>query len=461
MYDGSKLEIFNIIEKTVEKLESERPLYEIVTDIITSKLRHILDDYSDELVDIHTRVKSPVSLKEKIIRNKLYKNYPDPDSILNNLSDIIGIMIECRFNKNEEEIFALIKEKFCKPAPGGYSETVSDKLICLNLADEQPQKQKNGQLIYKIDGRYDHEGRSFNFEVQIKSLVNTFWSEIEHKIVYKNNLYIPNHSYIMEMLAAVKGNLVGIDKILQLVSDQIMELGAERSNRPADINFVIAKLISDTFIAKMSESIGFTVDFKRICNLISGYLLNKYKDLPVREAQASFISLVNKFNDIYKRDIDWEKEIYLEKEYAGPDKFCQILGDRLISYMNSDFEWHVFFLILFNIESHSNNIESFTDFMNELKKVYSDKKLYEKLFTAFDEESAGRIYEEVTEFMAYTLSASASLNIIDSIDGSSDEIDKLINETVNYIISSFKSYGEFTGHRKAIQMMMLDKWSIN
>lgn len=461
MNDGSKLNIFNIIEKAVENLENERPLYEHVTETITIKLREVLEDYSDELVDIHTRVKSPVSLKEKIIRNKLYKNYPDPEMILNNLSDIIGIMIECRFNKNEEEIFSAIKKTFNEPIGSGFFKPEGDSSICLNLEEEQPQIQKNGQSIYKIDGKYIHGGRSFNYEVQIKSLVNTFWSEIEHKIVYKNNLYIPNHSYIMEMLTAVKGNLVGIDKILQLVSDQIMELGTEKTRKPADINFVIAKLISDTFIAKMSESIGFTVDFKRICNLISAYLLNKYKDLPVREAQASFISLVSKFNDIYKREIDWEKEIYLEKEYVGSDKFTQILGERLLSYMNNDFEWHVFFLILFNIESHSNNLESFTDFMNELKSTYSDKQLYGKLFEAFDEESAEKIYDEVTEFMAYALSASASINIIESIDGGSDEIEKLIKETINYIVTNFKSHEDFIKHRKSVQMMMLDKWSIN
>jgi hypothetical protein len=380
---------------------------------------------------------------------------------LDNLSDLIGIKIECRFNSNEIELFNAIKKKFNHKAPNGmyYSPEISN--LYFDLKPSQPQKQKNGQEIYRIDGKYIFEETSVNFELQIKSLVNTFWSEIEHKIVYKNNVYIPNPNYIMEMLAAVRSNLLGIDKILQLVNDQIQSFSARSSSETADINFIIAKLISDTFIAKMSESIGFTVDFKRICNLISVYILNKYKDLPEKKAQAAFFELANRFNEIYARDIHWEQELYLEGVYIGEDKFSQIFGDRLITYMNTDYDWHIFFLILFNIESDSNNLESFKNFMRTVRNVYSDKKLYKKLYEVFDEDSANRIYDEITEFMAYTLSASASLSIIDNMDSRDGEISQMIDETISYIIDNFSSYEEFIKNRKKVQMMMLEKWSID
>jgi len=461
MMELNKLQLFELIDKTVALLAKNDRLYSKAVPEITQILNSVLHEYDDELVDIHTRIKSPTSLKEKIIRNKLYKEYDSPEKILDNLSDLIGIMIECRFNRNEVELFDILKKKFDQKNSDGMYYCPQYSNMYLDLKHEQPQKQKNGQEIYRIDGKYVLEGKSINFELQIKSLVNTFWSEIEHKIVYKNNVYIPNHGYIMEMLAAVKGNLVGIDKILQLVSDQIQDFGTQKASAPADINFVIAKLISDTFVAKMSESIGFTVDFKKICNLISGYILNKYKDLPVRTAQTAFLELANRFNEIYTREIYWEKELYLEGTYIGEDKFCQIFGDRLIAYMNTDFEWHIFFLILFHIESDNNNLESFIDFMHTVKNVYSDKNLYKELYNTFDKTSADKIYDEVTEFMAYTLSASASISIIDSIDSKNEEISELINETVTYIISNFKSYEEFIKFRKNIQMMMLEKWSID
>lgn len=455
-----RLPLFELIDNTVDLLiKNDSIYYNIATDI-TQKLDTVLYCFKDDLVDIHSRIKSPTSLKEKIIRNKLYKKYETPEEIIDNLSDLIGIKVECRFNKNEVELFNVIKDKFNTKAPNGlyYCPEISN--LYFDLKSPQPQKQKNGQEIYRIDGKYIFEQTSVNFELQIKSLVNTFWSEIEHKIVYKNNAYIPNPNYIMEMLAAVRSNLLGIDKILQLVSDQIQNFSAHSANNSADINFVIAKLISDTFIAKMSESIGFTVDFKRICDLISGYILNKYKDLPVREAQAAFLELARRFNEIYTRDIHWEQELYLEGVYIGEDKFSQIFGDRLITYMNTDYDWHIFFLILFHIESDSNNLESFNNFMHSIRSVYSDKKLYKKLYDAFDEDAADKIYDEITEFMAYTLSASASLSIIDNIDNE-EEIAQLIDETISYIIDNFSSYEEFIKNRKKVQMMMLEKWSID
>jgi len=458
---SNRLSLFELIDNTVDLLvKNDSIYYNIATDIV-QKLETVLYNFKDDLVDIHSRIKSPNSLKEKIIRNKLYKKYDTPEELLDNLSDLIGIKVECRFNSNEIEIFNAIKEKFNSKASNGlfYSPEISN--LYFDLKTPQPQKQKNGQEIYRIDGKYIFEKISVNFELQIKSLVNTFWSEIEHKIVYKNNVYIPNPKYIMEMLAAVRSNLLGIDKILQLVNDQIQNLNGRSTTEAADINFVIAKLISDTFIAKMRESIGFTVDFKRICDLISGYILNKYKDLPVREAQAAFLKLVERFNEIYSREIQWEKELHLEGPYIGEDKFCQIFGDRLITYMNTDYDWHIFFLILFQIESDSNNLESFKNFMCTIRNVYSDKRLYKKLYEAFDKDAADKIYDEITEFMAYTLSASASLSIIDNMCTKDKEISHLIDETISYIIDNFNSYDEFIKNRKKIQMMMLEKWSLD
>ncbi len=451
----NKLQLFDLIDNTVALLTKNQPLYIKAVSEITQLLSASLYEANDQLMDLNTRIKSPVSLKEKIIRNKLYKKHESPEEILANLPDIIGIMIPCQFNKNEVEILELIKKHFYMTDNDMLYYNHKLPNIYFNLGMPQPQKQKNGHEIYRIDGQYIVDGTAVNFELQIKSLVNTFWSEIEHKVVYKNNVYIPNYGYIMEMLTAIKGNLVGIDKMLQLVHDHIQDFSTQKAEANIDINFAIAKLISDTFVAKMSESIGFTVDFKRICDLISGYILNKYKDLPVRMAQIAFLDLVHRFNEIYVREINWEQQLYLENEYVGEDKFCKIFGDRLISFMNTDFEWHIFFLILFQIESDNNNLESFTEFMRTIKINYSDKRLYEKLYTAFDKDTADKMYETITEFLAYTLSATASINIIDS---NSEDIRNLIDQTISYIIEHFNSYDAFIAHRKPVQMMILEKW---
>ncbi|TCK99720.1 ppGpp synthetase/RelA/SpoT-type nucleotidyltransferase [Natranaerovirga hydrolytica] len=454
MNKTSKLDLFNLIEETVDILENNNSLYEKAVLEITSILSGLFVEF-EELMDVHTRIKSASSLKEKIIRNKLYKLHKKPQELLDNLSDLIGIMLECRFNKNEDEFYQVIKEHFSEVDESGMYYNSKTPQMLFDLKTKQPQKQKNGHGIYRIDGYYVIEGEKVNFELQIKSLVNKFWSDIEHKVIYKNNVYIDNSGYIMEMLSAIKGNLVGIDKMLQLVNDQIKEKSVEKRKGHIDFERAIAKLISDTFIAKMSESIGFTVGFKKICDLISSYIVNKYKDLPVTGAQAAFLDLANRFDEIYSRDINWEEELYLEGEFVGEDRFCQIFGDRLISYMNTDFEWHLFFLILFQIESDNNNLISFNQFMRTLKNSYSDKLLYKELYKTYDEESAEMIYNDITEFLAFALSATASISIIDS---KNEKIIRLIDDIISYIIYNFSSYDDFIKNRRNVQLFILDKW---
>lgn len=48
------------------------------------------------------------------------------------------------------------------------------------MVDNQ-QKQKNGFKIYRIDGIITDTNTDLPFELQIKSLVNTFWGEIDIK----------------------------------------------------------------------------------------------------------------------------------------------------------------------------------------------------------------------------------------------------------------------------------------
>ena len=83
-----------------------------------------------------------------------------------------------------------IKKLFNMTDDGKFFYSKANKNILLYMFDRQPLRQKNGFEIYKIDGEYTFLNRKIKFELQIKSLVNVFWSEIEHKIIYKNSTYL-------------------------------------------------------------------------------------------------------------------------------------------------------------------------------------------------------------------------------------------------------------------------------
>jgi ppGpp synthetase/RelA/SpoT-type nucleotidyltranferase len=60
-----------------------------------------------------------------------------------------------------------------------------------------------------------------NFELQIKSLVHRFWSEIEHEVVYKNPDFVVYDKFMKNMLGAVRDNLDVVDRQLEIMYNEI------------------------------------------------------------------------------------------------------------------------------------------------------------------------------------------------------------------------------------------------
>lgn len=184
-----KLELFNFVDDTLELLNEYNEILTKIGKKITDSLKMQFSD-DESFLNIVYRVKSENSLREKIVKNNYFLKYKEPKNVFDNLSDLIGVRIECRFIKDEEYIFKKIKKSFNIKLEDGYYTCEKTPCIKLKLSAKQPMIQKNGFEIYKIDGVYIYGKNSFNFELQIKSMVNVFWGEIDHKILYKNYNYM-------------------------------------------------------------------------------------------------------------------------------------------------------------------------------------------------------------------------------------------------------------------------------
>jgi ppGpp synthetase/RelA/SpoT-type nucleotidyltranferase len=137
------------------------------------------------LLSIRSRVKSSESLREKLIRNRFLSELQGTGGSMEELTDLIGITMECRFIRNEVELYHSFFQHFIDDGKV-FSQCKENPNVYLNLHMAQPQTQRNGFTIYRIDGHYLFNEEKINFELQIKSLVHSFWSEIEHEVVYKN-----------------------------------------------------------------------------------------------------------------------------------------------------------------------------------------------------------------------------------------------------------------------------------
>ena len=101
-----KLEIFNFIDDSIEMMEEHM---DEIQDIARSINRFFEESfsYNEHFSQIVYRIKSPKSLKEKILRNNFYAKYKTPEVLFENLKDLMGFRIECRF-MDEEALFIRI-----------------------------------------------------------------------------------------------------------------------------------------------------------------------------------------------------------------------------------------------------------------------------------------------------------------------------------------------------------------
>ena len=414
---NTQLPIFDYIDEVIAIREAKEPMYLRAAQDLADFFRgSLFDGVQDEILEIRTRVKALDSLREKIIRKKFYKQYNRPEDVLLNLSDLIGVRIQCRFKIEEGTIFNYLKEVMTEVGSDGLYYSQTNPAVRLELAQDQPQVQTNGFASYRIDGFYTTGEEVVRFELQIKSMVSDFWGDIEHKLIYKNNNYLMMDRFLKELMSSVYESLSVTDKQLYLINNRLgggsnAYVGAERESMKA----LIAKTLNDIFVEKMDTSMGFTVDFKETCEIISTYYMVCRNVENQEDFSKAFLELFQRLKTIQKQDISFREPISMEGEFKPWNNFSKILGGRLLALINQDFEWNLFFRILFLIEP-GNNMEDFCVFLhvmqNQIMSLLREPELNNQLVERLGVDAAQRFQQDVEEICAYVLTDLADIQII-------------------------------------------------
>lgn len=326
------------------------------------------------------------------------------ESVFMNVQDLIGLRIECRFVEDEQKIFKSIKKEFSQLQGDGFSSIPGYPSVCLKLNESQPQLQKNGFEIYKIDGYYLDGHKKMNFELQIKSLVNVFWGEIDHRVLYKNYNYMLTEDFFRDIMHSIKDNLAMIDRQLMILYDHVnkMDSSAEKSNR-VQVKSLLSKIIHDIYVGKIHKELGFVIDFGFSSDIIVEYLYHKCKEILNFSYGENFIRLLNRINAIGDMPIDIHSHIEFERKPVFHTKFTQILGMEIFNYVNVDFGWNLFFKIISQIEQSKPIIdfEEFFHYMEEHLRIEIRKNI-NGVFLSYNEreEIEETVLEKVAEILA-------------------------------------------------------------
>ncbi|WP_051531546.1 GTP pyrophosphokinase [Clostridiisalibacter paucivorans] len=432
-----QLQLFDFIEEVMEYLDSLESEINVVYNEIEEYFKEILKSNSEEVLNINSRVKSPLSLKEKILRNNYYQKYESPEELLLNLSDLIGVRIECRFIEDERKIYEVLKKHFNKKLSDGYYCNPLNEKISLELTSTQPQQQKNGFEIYRIDGLYKYNNKTFNFELQIKSLVNIFWGEIEHKVIYKNNNYMVWDGFFKDIMGSIKKNLTMIDNQLLLIYNQFNKLNTvDTAARIDQLEKLLSKIIYEIFSVKIKDSIGFTIDFRKSCDTIMRYIFRTNNAENLEDYNKTLLKTLARLKEIGNNDINFNREIQFERDVLLDDEFSKIMGSTILNLINSDFQCNVFFTILFEIEL-GNNAEDFETFIKFIGDRFKNNDSFLKLYASFEETLANNIAQLLIIQIAHSFTEIKSIHFLD--DNSIEAINKVTDKIIQLICENITS----------------------
>lgn len=397
-----RLQLFDTMDDTIALLEQRKDYYKECANELQALIREVLD--SGALLGVHARLKSEKSLREKILRKQLYLEYDNKYDLLNNLSDLIGLRAECRFMREEAELYQMLCDACTIPHGDGTFSMPHHPTIRFDFTMEQPQHQRNGLAIYRIDGKYHKNGVSAPFELQIKSLVHVFWAEVEHQLIYKNNSYVLMDGFLKELLYTNYESLRQMDHNLQLIYDhmQARSLPSAQSVQYSSMRPIVAKAISDIFLQHMRGQMGFALRLNSACDILAQYLLSRCE-----RTGNSINQLIDRIRGAYTMDMTFDDTLELDGAYFSEDTFHNAIGCHLSQQLNLNYDWNLFFRMLFSLENGS-RLESFSAFV----EMYCVRFQHETLYISFHEDIRADAREIILLQLSDVLTSNGDISIL-------------------------------------------------
>lgn len=309
--------IFNSMTKNSKKLlkdyNEKIPQYKEFLNFATDHIKSCLDKEGFSSVLIHSRVKSKKSFTSKI--NRPESKYTEFEEI----TDIAGIRIISYFENQIDNIAKLIEKYFIVDSANSDNikyryDYKSFGYLSLHYICQLPNN------ILKKDNNQKYT--NLKIEIQIRSLLQHAWAEIEHDLGYKSKVGVP--IIIKRRFARLAGILELADQEFNEISNVVKNYEKLVFNGPIrkQKGLLLDKLSIESYIAnnKLVDSID-----KKIAGKLSNPILQKglidvtyiikmfsYLDIiTITEIDKRLRALKNRivdFTDIYIKYLDKTRE---------------------------------------------------------------------------------------------------------------------------------------------------------
>lgn len=270
-----------------EYQENYHSLFEDARDDILEIFRELFNEKNKEfelttsntsygnikLYEFHDRVKECKSLKEKVIRSdKFYDTKEQYEKIIFSFDDIIGIKVLTSLKDDCKKVHTLLEKN---------KSYLEERNIFIDFGKKQPRPMKNGKKLYKMKGIYIKDEKNYQFELQVKSHLESSWGDLEHILFYKDYDFEYIKENNKEIMNKIFNLLDNIDSLMLTIRN------AKSDFRNSSIEYEFTKkvqtLIKEQFNDEKIECFDYHLDLGiktafNICNELIGKdnsLINK------------------------------------------------------------------------------------------------------------------------------------------------------------------------------------------
>lgn len=311
----------------MQEYEQQYTLFSDFTEKVEKLIRELLKETDIEVHSISSRLKNSTSLEKKL--NRVEGNY----SKLSDVADISGIRIITYFANDVDKVAKVIEDEFDID-----EENSVDKRVLLDpdrfgyISLHHIAKLINSRLQLTEYRRFSN----CKVEIQVRSILQHTWAEIEHDLGYKSKESIPKD--IRRRFSRLAGLLeIADDEFIQ-IRDSLKEYERTISkiiiDAPSSVLIDQASLSAfvknSTLVHELDQRIATEANARISKTEIGNSIINelKYNGL---ETIADIESALREFGDIAVQLAGkWLKDTQLEEIKVGISLFylCYILAAR-------------------------------------------------------------------------------------------------------------------------------------
>jgi len=354
----------SVEERLVEDFEKKVTQFENFSEKMNILLKELLEQNKITYHSIAKRVKERDSLVKKIRNKNKYQN-------LDEITDIVGCRIITYFEDDVEKIVNIIKEEFLID-----EKNSTDKKKILD-------PDKFGYLSYHIvcsvnSGRaklVEYKNyKDIKFEIQIRTILQHAWAEIEHDIGYKSSVEVPRD--LRRKFSRIAG-------MLEIADDEFSRL-------KRDINAYVEEIeqsgIEDTDIN--AESLRIFLDKSKALRQMRGFIKERTNSPEIELAQNLQSDAIYFILKLLYRFTNLKRIKELENAITSEKKNLQEFTSRWISKNPNNGTIYyglviLYYILFYNIKTK--NVEAVVHLFRILKNSSNIQRDVELAFLMFDE----------------------------------------------------------------------------